>query len=212
MAALFLGLLLATYALYPRYEIFFDTGKGLTVTISTPRLVLRSAGHQDVDNLIPLFKDPEIMWSLSDVEAFSPQMIDHILYKRWIHKWAHHVPYSGFVAYEKDSQDFIGFIRLERTSLNTKPGQVEVAYAVRKPFWGKGYGTEMVKAILHHYVPYLQREGYGKVEGDPLCEVIATVQEKNPASRRVLEKNGFKINDKVLNKLKLIYPIKPLEE
>lgn len=185
------------------YHIDFKQGSRLDVEISTPHLKLRSICHQDVSSLTPLFKTPEIMRTLSDTEAFSPQMIDYILYRRWIYKWEHHIPYSGFAVFESKTGEFVGFSRVERTSLNTAPGQVEIAYAVLVPFQGRGYATEIVKALIYYYIPYLQKEGLSDVEGGPLREVIGTVQETNYASLRVLEKNGFEVYGKVGGNLKL---------
>jgi RimJ/RimL family protein N-acetyltransferase len=56
----------------------------------------------------------------------------------------------------------------------------EVGYWLGAKFWGKGYATEAVRAVIDH------------VFSDLDCEALhAAARVTNPASRRVLEKCGF---------------------
>jgi ribosomal-protein-alanine N-acetyltransferase len=59
-------------------------------------------------------------------------------------------------------------------------GAVEIGYAVNRSFWGRGYATETVGAIVAWALtqPEVRR-------------VTAECLESNPASARVLEKSGF---------------------
>lgn len=56
----------------------------------------------------------------------------------------------------------------------------EVKYAFRRSHWGRGIASEVVPAILRH-----ARDAHG------LRRVIATSDEANAASHRVLEKSGL---------------------
>ena len=57
---------------------------------------------------------------------------------------------------------------------------VEVGYAIHPDYWGKGYATEALSAVI----PHLFSAGFD--------EIIAGAFECNPASLRVMEKSGMK--------------------
>ena len=56
----------------------------------------------------------------------------------------------------------------------------EIGYWLGLPYWGHGYATEAVRALIEHAFADLQHEA-----------LQASVRVSNPASRRVLEKCGF---------------------
>jgi ribosomal-protein-alanine N-acetyltransferase len=61
-----------------------------------------------------------------------------------------------------------------------KPGQVEVGYGICKKYSGKGYATELLKAVTGFIV-----ETFG------IDVLYGRVMHGNSASVRVLEKNGY---------------------
>ena len=63
-------------------------------------------------------------------------------------------------------------------------GNVEIGYAIHPDYHNKGYGTEVLKAVIEK----LFEQGYAAVS--------AGIFEDNIASRRVLEKCGFILIDK----------------
>jgi RimJ/RimL family protein N-acetyltransferase len=65
-------------------------------------------------------------------------------------------------------------------SVELREGSPEIGYWLGVPFWGCGYGTEMVRAVIDH--------AFGDLGHDTL---VAGARVSNPASRRVLEKCGF---------------------
>ena len=58
---------------------------------------------------------------------------------------------------------------------------VEIGYFLKRSAWGRGFATEACKRVLQF-----------AFEDSPLDEVVATFEEKNTASKNVLEKAGFK--------------------
>ena len=56
----------------------------------------------------------------------------------------------------------------------------EIGYWLGVAFWGKGYATEAVRALIDH--------AFGELGHDVL---VSGARVSNPASRRVLEKCGF---------------------
>ena len=67
---------------------------------------------------------------------------------------------------------------LNDTEINGKT--IEVGYAIHPDYWGKGYATEALTAVI----PYLFSVGFE--------EVIAGAFECNTASLRVMKKSGMK--------------------
>jgi RimJ/RimL family protein N-acetyltransferase len=61
------------------------------------------------------------------------------------------------------------------------PGDIEIGYYLKRSAWGRGYATEASSRLLD----------FAFEEGG-LLEVVATFDKRNLASRRVLEKAGFK--------------------
>ena len=60
---------------------------------------------------------------------------------------------------------------------------IEVGYAFHPDYWGKGYATEALSAVI----PHIFSAGFD--------EVIAGAFECNPASLRVMEKSGMKLSN-----------------
>ncbi len=83
-----------------------------------------------------------------------------------------------FVAEAKETGEFVGFF-LVRPFEN--PEETETGYRLLEKHWGKGYATEGATAMLRYMFEVLNR---------PFA--VAVVAEANIASRRVLEKTGFR--------------------
>jgi len=84
----------------------------------------------------------------------------------------------SFYALLKDNNYLIGSAGLAINSFNNS---AELGYAVDYNYWGKGYCTELVKAVLDF--------AFTKTN---LHRIYATPAVKNIASCKVLEKCGFK--------------------
>ncbi|MEP3046823.1 MAG: GNAT family N-acetyltransferase [Roseibium sp.] len=63
-------------------------------------------------------------------------------------------------------------------------GPVHIGYWLGEPFWGQGYATEAVHALVDHAFMYTAIE-----------ELQGSCRLTNPASRRVLIKSGFQYRD-----------------
>jgi RimJ/RimL family protein N-acetyltransferase len=71
---------------------------------------------------------------------------------------------------------------------DTDKSKAVIAYFIGKEYWNQGYGTKAVKGI----VEYLIKEKEIKT-------ILADPFERNNGSRKVLEKNGFKLGEIVTN-------------
>ena len=58
---------------------------------------------------------------------------------------------------------------------------IEIGYFLKRSAWGRGYATEVCKRMLQF-----------AFEALPLREVVASVEEENVVSRKVLEKSGLR--------------------
>jgi RimJ/RimL family protein N-acetyltransferase len=65
--------------------------------------------------------------------------------------------------------------------LDTSGGTAELGYWISPPFWGLGFATEAARAVVN-----MARESL------PCRKVVARHFVDNPASGRVLQKNGFR--------------------
>jgi ribosomal-protein-alanine N-acetyltransferase len=88
-------------------------------------------------------------------------------------------PESHWIIREKQTNTFIGLI-----SISKHHDQIhyEVSYELDPTFWGKGYGTEVVTAVIDYGFDALGLE-----------EIYAETQKKNVASKKLLEKIGMKV-------------------
>ena len=58
---------------------------------------------------------------------------------------------------------------------------IEIGYFLKRSAWGRGYATEVCKRMLQF-----------AFEALPLREVVASVEEENVVSRKVIEKSGLR--------------------
>jgi len=82
------------------------------------------------------------------------------------------------------NKNFVGTIVLEKPSKNKKV--FTLGYAIGRRYWNKGITTEAIKKMINF--------GFNSLK---LNKIVADNDEDNPASGRVLEKNGFKFIKKV---------------
>ncbi len=151
--------------------------------VETDRLVLRQFTVDGADLLIELDSDPEVMRYLTGGEPTLPpavvreQVIPNVFatYQRWDGR------FGLFAAYERDTQDFIGWFQL-RPEREGPLDEVELGYRLRRDAWGKGYATEAALALLD--------KGFSELS---LHAVWAETMAVNLASQRVLEKIGMSV-------------------
>lgn len=76
----------------------------------------------------------------------------------------------------------------------------EIGYWLGVPYWGCGYATEAVRALIDHAFSDLQHEA-----------LAAGARVSNPASRRVLEKCGFQWTGVRLTRVRAINSAAPAD-
>lgn len=116
--------------------------------LETERLTLRPFAADEADLLIELDSDPAVMRYLSGGEPTSPEFVRDLVlpsllaaYERWGGR------FGLFAAFERDGGAFVGWFCL-RPEREGPLDEVELGYRLRQDAWGKGYATEVSRALL----------------------------------------------------------------
>ncbi|WP_246017683.1 GNAT family N-acetyltransferase [Mesobacillus subterraneus] len=136
----------------------------------TERLVLSRLTKSDFNDVKKLYMDQEVRKYLGGVieERVLLAAGEALLLEEGSHFW---------IVKEKESEEFIGMVSIT----NHHDGEwKEISYQLLPEWWGLGYGTECVNAIIKYAFEELK-----------LPRVIAETQTANTASCRLLEKVGM---------------------
>lgn len=144
--------------------------------LATERLKLRALELSDLDDLYEYASDPEI-------DRYVPwehyQNIDEARVN--LNEFLEEYEKDGLGAWgieHRTDQKLIGIIN---TSIPHRINRrVEVGYTIARPYWGQGFATEALRAVIQF--------GFEKME---LARMEAVVLPENVASARVLEKAGM---------------------
>jgi ribosomal-protein-alanine N-acetyltransferase len=171
---------------------------GGTTVIETERLVLRHLTMDDVDALAEIYRDPDVRRYFPEGPLDAEETRDEVA-------WVIDVYYGRFgfglwATILKDTGALIGrcgllpwtavpelggglTIQHVASHLPEPDGswlEVELAYLLHKPYWGRGLGTEAARAIVGYAFDQLHLE-----------RLICLFEPENVASRRVAEKVGM---------------------
>lgn len=143
----------------------------------TPRLLLRGISLDDVHAMFALRSDPVAMryvprplaTSLDDAANHIENILDEQRANRSV-QWA--ITLKG----DPKMVGIIGFWRIQK-----EHDRGELGYMLLPVFWGAGIITEAIRAVVDHAFANLN-----------FHSIEAVVDPNNPASMKVLEKNGFR--------------------
>lgn len=143
----------------------------------TPRLLLRALSLDDVQAVFALRSDPVAMryvprplaTSLDEAAAHIENILDEQRLNRSV-QWA--ITLHG----DPKMVGIIGFWRMQK-----EHDRGELGYMLLPVFWGAGIITEAIRAVVDHAFANLN-----------FHSIEAVVDPNNPASMKVLEKNGFR--------------------
>lgn len=145
-------------------------------TFTTRRLAAARVRFPDYPEWIELFRNPGITakeggpWPIARIaRGFSRQL------QRWERSGI------GYWVFRDRSEGRLVGIAGLRDVPRAGPLEIELGYALMPGFWGKGLATEMARGVLDAGVEDLGSR-----------TVIASTRLTHAASRRVLEKIGFK--------------------
>jgi [ribosomal protein S5]-alanine N-acetyltransferase len=148
-----------------------------TNILETERLGLRRLTMCDLDALAVIYRDPEVR------RYFPEGTLEYEETKEEL-EWIIDVYYGqyGFGLWAttlKETNEFIGRCGLLPWTIDGR-SEVEVAYLLAKPYWGRGLGTEAAQAVLDY--------GFEQLH---LPRLICLIDPANEASIRVAEKIGM---------------------
>src|SRR6516164_7234393 len=157
--------------------------------LKTTRLSLRAPSHSDVAAMVALAGDRRV--------AENTARIPH--------------PYSAadavtlLAAINQTGGETVFAIELDGAligmcGLDPRQDGAELGYWLGVPFWGRGYATEVARAMIDYAFAKLGYE-----------ELSSGARVSNPASRRVLEKCGFQWTGVQLCRIRAINSAAPID-
>jgi ribosomal-protein-alanine N-acetyltransferase len=146
----------------------------LADNIITERLILRDIVHDDAKDVWEIWSNSENEKYMSDPAESLEEIVSICQSKK---------NSNGYltVATSKDTGEIIGTCCFDSTN---KKGEWGFGYSIKHECWGKGYATEIVKAVIEF--------GYNL----GIADFIADCAIENFASGKVLEKCGMHIDHK----------------
>ena len=151
----------------------------IKLEIDGERIILRKLRLSDALDIYKNLQDKEIVkWTLNIPWPYKKQ--DAVKFIRKTHYKIRKKSGYAFGIVLKETNKIIGVIDI--FPIDWKNKNAEVGYWIGRKYWGKGCMTEAVKLMLKFAFEKLK-----------LHRVYATTIEKNTASKRVLEKVGFKL-------------------
>jgi ribosomal-protein-alanine N-acetyltransferase len=144
-----------------------------TYIIKTNRLGLCLLEKEDITYLHPLESDPEVKRYFPDGARERAKTEDMI--RRFIANYEQR-KLPCFLMFDLESDEFIG-----RAGFGlAESGETEVGYVLHKKFWGMGYASEAVTALLEYAKKHIDVD-----------YIIAYADVPNIGSTRVMEKCGM---------------------
>jgi RimJ/RimL family protein N-acetyltransferase len=148
-----------------------------SLSLSTPRLLLRPWRDSDVEPYAAMFADPQVMEFLGPVQ--NGAAVDAIVGRVRAHFDRH--GFGCWAAELKETGAFIGFIGLSHIPFEAHfTPAIEVEWRLASAHWGQGYAAEGARAALE--------AGFTQLS---LSEIVSITVPANTRSRRVMERIGM---------------------
>lgn len=144
----------------------------MTDQFESSRLIIRRTKKADTEFCLDIWLDDEMGKYMSD----PPRALAGKMYEDWKENIEIYEGCYYFVAVSKETHDTIGTCSLVP---NEDSSVWDLGYSVHKDYWRRGYGTEIVEALMR-----VSAEMGGK-------KITASVAKENPGSNAVLRKLGF---------------------
>jgi ribosomal-protein-alanine N-acetyltransferase len=158
----------------------------MSLTLTTPRLLLRPWRDDDVEPFAAMFDDPAVMAFLMPARGrmSTSEDTDRAAIEAIVGRVRAHFDRHGFgwwAAELKETQAFIGFVGLSHVPFEAHfTPAVEIGWRLASAYWGRGYATEGARASLETAFTRLG-----------LDEIVSITVPANARSRRVMERIGM---------------------
>jgi ribosomal-protein-alanine N-acetyltransferase len=144
--------------------------------LRTARLQLRRIQPADLDDFVRMYADPQVMATLGGVRT--AEWTTKYLDTQMAH-WQQH-GFGFWTIRDATTGQFAGRGGLRHAVVEGKP-EIELGYGFLPAFWGRGLATEFARESL--------RVGFAELG---LVEIVCFTLPTNAASKRVMEKVGFR--------------------
>ena len=149
-----------------------------TRTITTERLILRRFDYLDIDSMIRNWiADEQTQWDYGEPYYSTYEAVRELFDTKYIASYCKE-DYYRWAVIEKNSGECIGQIAFFRVDTDNQQG--EIAYVIGPAFQGKGFATEMTKAVIKFG---FEEINFHRIEID--CRTA------NETSKKVIEKCGL---------------------
>ncbi|MDP9367172.1 MAG: GNAT family N-acetyltransferase [Chloroflexota bacterium] len=150
----------------------------MRVILETERLILREWTPEDAPAAFAIYGDPAVMRYIGAMGTPDPD-VDHTRagLERAIARYRQRPGFGFWAAVERASGEVVGAGLL--VPLEGGP-EVEVGYHLARWVWGRGYATELARALVAYGFDHLG-----------LHRIVGVAYPANRASCRVLEKAGL---------------------
>lgn len=155
----------------------------MSIFLETKRLILKTTELSDLDNLVALRSDPDVMKYTGDDVQGKEEVKEALNF--FISYYDKH-GMGFFSVFEKETGSFVGQAGLFHLLFDERQPEIEIAYRLHKKFWGKGYATELAKAIIQWGFQHLSKD-----------KLIASSYPENVASQKVLKKAGLDFRGRI---------------
>ena len=149
-----------------------------TRSIETERLLLRRFEYSDIDSMLRNWiADEQTQWDYGEPSYTTPEAVRALFDTKYMASYPR-ADYYRWAVIEKASGECIGQIAFFSVDTDNEHGEIE--YVIGPAFQGKGYATEMTRAVIAYGFEEIH---FHRIEID--CRTA------NEASRRVIEKCGL---------------------
>ncbi len=152
----------------------------MQVFLETERILLRQLTAQDVENLCELDSDPEVTRFINGGLPPDRDDIRDRIVPLFLSYYEKYPAYGYWAVVEKASGAFVGWFHFRPAYDN--PEDIELGYRLKRSAWGKGYATEVSRALA--------KKGFEELA---LPRITANALLANRASTHVMEKVGMTV-------------------
>ena len=145
--------------------------------LKTERCILSKLQSNDYNDVKKLYRDEKVrryLGGIVDEERCKIKFGDMLNADSDSYYW---------MIREIEKKQFVGLVSLD---LHHDGKSIELSYQLMPKWWGKGYGTEIIKEVIN----------YG-FEDIGLAKILAETQTANKASHRLLERDDMKFQGTV---------------
>ena len=170
--------------------------------LKSKRLILIQSEASHASELFSIWKDPEVS-KFMNIESLSTidEVVDLITFTNQLAVMNQSIRYTIIL---KESNEIIGGCGFNEIDFENE--RAEIGYELRKEYWGKGFASEAVSALMCYWFHYL---GLNRLEARVISENLPSIRLLNSLGfhfegllRQSEKSNGNFIDVRVYSKLK----------